>query len=213
MCDLIEWADWTLIGQVNLTEEYDILQTVGEGWFAKVLLAEHRRTRAEVVLKAVSKDTTSRREFFREFHYSYYLSPHPAVSKTYDCAFESERYFFFAQEFAPFGDLTSNVGDRGLGEVYTKRVAAQIASALDFMHSKELVHRDLKVKTPAADWIRRNRNTWVTRFSVAGRHAIGSNLVATLLTRLGMKLSYGGTCRSYGGTCCGTCDGTYGGTW
>jgi serine/threonine-protein kinase SBK len=87
----------TLIGQVNLVEEYDILQTVGEGWFAKVLLAEHRRTRAEVVLKAVSKDTTSRREFFREFHYSYYLSPHPAVSKTYDCAFESERYFFFAQ--------------------------------------------------------------------------------------------------------------------
>ena len=58
--------------QVNLVEEYDILQTVGEGWFAKVLLTEHRRTRAEVVLKAVSKDATSRREFFREFHYSYY---------------------------------------------------------------------------------------------------------------------------------------------
>lgn len=82
---------------MNLSEEYDVLQTVGEGWFAKVLLAEHRRTRVEVVLKAVSKDATSRREFFREFHYSYYLSPHPAVLKTYDVAFESDRHFFFAQ--------------------------------------------------------------------------------------------------------------------
>lgn len=123
-----------------------MLQTLGQGWFAKVLLTEHRRTRAEVVLKAISKDGTSRREFFREFHYSYYLSPHPSVLKTYDVAFESERFFYFAQELAPFGDLTSNVGEAGLGEVYTKRVISQIASALEFIHSKDLVHRDLKVR-------------------------------------------------------------------
>lgn len=50
------------------------------------------------------------------------------------------------QELAPFGDLTSNVSDgRGVGEVNAKRIAVQIASALDFMHSKELVHRDLKM--------------------------------------------------------------------
>lgn len=132
--------------QVDLLREYDVLQTLGQGWFAKVLLTEHRRTRAEVVLKAVSKDATSRREFFREFHYSYYLSPHPNVLKTYDVAFESERFFYFAQELAPLGDLTSNVsGEGGLGEVFTKRVVIQIASALEFIHSKDLVHRDLKV--------------------------------------------------------------------
>jgi len=131
--------------QVDVAKEYDVLQTLGEGWFAKVLLTEHRRTRAEVVLKAVTKDSTSRREFFREFHYSYYLSPHPAALNTYDVAFESERYFYFAQELAPFGDLTSNVGERGLCEEHTKRVATQIASALDFIHSKDLVHRDLKM--------------------------------------------------------------------
>lgn len=34
------------------------------------------------------------------------------------------------------GDLTSNVTDTGVGEVYSKRVAKQIASALDYMHSK-----------------------------------------------------------------------------
>lgn len=34
------------------------------------------------------------------------------------------------------GDLTSNVTDTGVGEVYSKRVAKQIGSALDYMHSK-----------------------------------------------------------------------------
>lgn len=34
------------------------------------------------------------------------------------------------------GDLTSNVTDSGVGEVYSKRVAKQLASAIDYMHSK-----------------------------------------------------------------------------
>ena len=83
--------------------------------------------------------------FFREFHYSYYLSPHPNILKIYDVAFESERFFYFAQELAPFGDLASNVGEEGLGERRTKKVITQIASALEFIHSKDLVHRDIKV--------------------------------------------------------------------
>lgn len=40
------------------------------------------------------------------------------------------------QEYAPLGDLTSNVSDVGIGETPTKRVAKQIASALDYIHSK-----------------------------------------------------------------------------
>lgn len=42
----------------------------------------------------------------------------------------------FTQEYAPLGDLTSNVSDIGIGEMHTKRVAKQIASALDYIHSK-----------------------------------------------------------------------------
>lgn len=160
--------------KVDLFSEYDVLQTLGQGWFAKVLLTEHRRTRAEVVLKAISKDGTSRREFFREFHYSYYLSPHPSVLKTYDVAFESERFFYFAQELAPFGDLTSNVGEAGLGEVYTKRVISQIASALEFIHSKDLVHRDLKMD---------NVLVFTSDFSVVKLTDFGSTRKAGTLVR------------------------------
>lgn len=34
------------------------------------------------------------------------------------------------------GDLTSNVTETGVGEVYSKRIAKQLASAIDYMHSK-----------------------------------------------------------------------------
>lgn len=34
-------------------DEFDILQIVGEGWFGKILLVEHRATDTEMVLKGI----------------------------------------------------------------------------------------------------------------------------------------------------------------
>lgn len=43
------------------------------------------------------------------------------------------------------GDLTSNVSDTGIGELHTKRVAKQLAAALEHLHARDLVHRDVKL--------------------------------------------------------------------
>lgn len=43
------------------------------------------------------------------------------------------------------GDLTSNVTETGLGELHAKRVARQLAAAVHHIHSRELVHRDIKL--------------------------------------------------------------------
>ena len=51
----------------------------------------------------------------------------------------------FATEYAPLGDLTSNVGDNGIGETGAKRVAHQIGSALEWVHTKNLCHLDVKL--------------------------------------------------------------------
>ena len=51
----------------------------------------------------------------------------------------------FATEYAPLGDLTSNVNDFGIGETNSKRVARQIGAALEWMHSKNLCHLDVKL--------------------------------------------------------------------
>lgn len=121
---------------MNLSDEFDILQIVGEGWFGKILLVEHRATDTEMVLKALPKPYVSLRDFYREFHYGLHLGAHKNIVTTYDVAFETAGFYVFTQEYAPLGDLTSNVSDIGIGETHTKRVAKQIASALDYIHSK-----------------------------------------------------------------------------
>ncbi|EDW74017.2 uncharacterized protein Dwil_GK21705 [Drosophila willistoni] len=131
--------------KIQLVDEFDIIQIVGEGWFGKILLVEHRGSQTEMVLKAVPKPYVTLRDFYREFHYGLHLGVHRHIVTTYDVAFETAGFYVFTQEYAPLGDLTSNVTETGVGEVYSKRVAKQLASAIDYMHSKDIVHRDIKL--------------------------------------------------------------------
>ncbi|CAH0694290.1 unnamed protein product [Spodoptera exigua] len=86
---------------VSLVEEFDILQIVGEGWFGKILLVEHRASDTEIVLKALPKPYVSIRDFYREFHYSLHLSAHRNIVTTFDVAFETAGFYVFCQEYAP----------------------------------------------------------------------------------------------------------------
>ncbi|KPI91763.1 Serine/threonine-protein kinase SBK1 [Papilio xuthus] len=131
--------------KVCLVEEFDILQIVGEGWFGKILLVEHRASDTEIVLKALPKPYVSIRDFYREFHYGLHLSAHKNIVTTFDVAFETAGFYVFCQEYAPLGDLTSNMLDTGIGEIHTKRVAKQLAAALEHLHQRDLVHRDVKL--------------------------------------------------------------------
>ena len=130
---------------MDIDKDYDIVQKIGEGWFSRVYLAEHRSTRQEIVLKAINSKTVSADEFLREYRNSYLLSAHNHVLNVFDVVFQANGYYMFATEYAPLGDLTSNVGDRGIGEPGTKRVAKQIGSALEWVHSKNLCHLDVKL--------------------------------------------------------------------
>jgi len=133
------------IKQVDIQREYDLVQLIGEGWFSRVYLAERRSTREEVVLKAINSDLVTAEEFWREHQSSAQLWPHKHILRVYDTVFQSDGYFMFATEYAPLGDLTSNITEAGLGEQHTKRVAKQIGSALEWIHLKGLCHLDVKL--------------------------------------------------------------------
>lgn len=93
----------TVNQQVILSDEFDILQIVGEGWFGKILLVEHKATDTEMVLKALPKPYVSLRDFYREFHYGLHLGIHKNIVTTYDVAFETAGFYVFTQEYATLG--------------------------------------------------------------------------------------------------------------
>lgn len=131
--------------QLNLKDHYEILQDLGRGTYGKVVLAKCLETGTKVALKVLPKSTTKLREFQREFQYSYFLSPHSNIVDSYNVAFETRSSYVFAQEYAPAGDLFDAIPPQvGMKEKDVKLVIKQVASALEFMHSKQLVHRDVK---------------------------------------------------------------------
>ncbi|KAH1180727.1 hypothetical protein KIL84_001661 [Mauremys mutica] len=132
--------------QLELQDQYNIIKELGSGTYGNVLLAEHRERGTALALKLMPKERTERREFLREYCIALCLSAHAGFLRTLPVAFESPTHFAFAQELAPAGDLCAIVHDgEGLPEAQVKRCAAQLAEALDFMHGKALVHRDIKL--------------------------------------------------------------------
>ena len=67
--------------QVDIHSEYDLVQLIGEGWYSRVYLAEHRTTRDEVVLKAINSNLVTADEFCREYQSSINLWPHKNILK------------------------------------------------------------------------------------------------------------------------------------
>lgn len=103
------------LDKVTLSDEFDILQIVGEGWFGKILLVEHRATDTEMVLKLLPKPFVSLTDFYKEFHFSLSLGNHKNIVTTYDVAFETAGFYVFTQEYAPLGGLTLFGGEFRVG--------------------------------------------------------------------------------------------------
>ena len=91
--------------QGEFEEQYDIVQKIGEGWYSRVYLTEHRSTHHELVLKAVNNKNMSVEEFLREFHHSLMLGAHQNILTVFpDMVFSLEsQCCMFASEYAPLG--------------------------------------------------------------------------------------------------------------
>ena len=132
--------------RLHIEQEYSSVRFLNEGWYSKVYSAKNSHSSSTIVLKCIHKEITKRKDFFKEFHYNYFLSPHPNIVNSYEVAFETISFYVYAQELAPEGDLSAYVRKGGLGEIKCKKLAEQISFALEFMHSKELVHRDVRLE-------------------------------------------------------------------
>ncbi|XP_072266184.1 serine/threonine-protein kinase SBK1-like [Pyxicephalus adspersus] len=126
-------------------ENFEILNYLGSGSYGTVVLAFDRKMGRHVAMKIMEKERLDQDAFLHELTLSVYLTGHEGVISTYSSFVDTVDYFAFSQELAPAGTLHSLIqAEVRIPEVLVKRCAVQISQALGYMHSKGLVHRDLK---------------------------------------------------------------------
>ncbi|KAL4005047.1 hypothetical protein ACER0C_004760 [Sarotherodon galilaeus] len=114
---------------------YKVRGEIGYGTFSRVKLAFHALTRDKVALKILDRtrlDAEAQRLLSREIS-SMEALHHPNVIRLY--------------EYAGGGDLHSRICSEGkLSDSASKITFAQILSAIKYMHSINIIHRDLKAE-------------------------------------------------------------------
>ncbi|XP_020310217.2 serine/threonine-protein kinase SBK1 [Oncorhynchus kisutch] len=135
----------TSLSAADVAKHYEHIRKLGKGTYGKVDLVAHRTQGTKMALKFVTKSKTKLKSFLREYSLTGTLSCSPFIIKVLDVLFETEDSYVFGQEYAPAGDLFDIIPPQvGLPEEMVKRCMQQLGLALDFMHSKNLVHRDVK---------------------------------------------------------------------
>lgn len=124
----------------EINNRYRLIKPIGRGSFGEVWLAEDKNLGFNVALKIyVALDNKGLEEFKNEFKNVYYLH-HPNLLKAdyYDTIGNNP---YLVMQYCPesTGDLAGNMSE---AEIW--KFIKDVASGLAYLHSNDIVHRDIK---------------------------------------------------------------------
>lgn len=150
--------------------DYILGSTLGQGEFGKVKLGWRKdgKQPEQVAIKLIRKDTVppkSSREtkVFREINVLKILT-HPNIVRL-EQVIQNNKYIGIVLEYASGGELFDHIlTHRYLKDSVACRLFAQLVSGVHYLHSKCIVHRDLKLENLLLD---KHKNIIITDFGFA----------------------------------------------
>ncbi len=137
-----------LVGKTLSEGRYELRELLGGGSMAHVYKAVDGRLNTEVVIKVPIRRYLEDQNFLTRFRQESQLLvalSHPHIVKIIDCD-EIEHIPFVVMQFLGGGDLQDRLRktSRGMNVESLSDWLLDVAKALDFMHQKNIVHRDVK---------------------------------------------------------------------
>lgn len=134
--------------KLKMVGNYTLQRPIGEGTFGKVRLGLHRLTNTRVAIKQIPKAHSA--SLTREIHHHRRLH-HPHVMQLYE-VIATEQYIWMVSELCAGGELYDYlVENEVLAEPEARRIFGQLCLAVAYVHSKGIVHRDLKLENILLD--------------------------------------------------------------
>lgn len=132
-----------------LASRYQLLRIIGRGRFAIAWQATDRQTLGPVVAKVLNGELTkdwSLIERFRRGASHIRVLHHPHIVRVFDGPAEYEGFHYFVMEYLPGQDLQSAVLEQGMDRAAALSAVLQVGSAIEYLHSQGLIHRDIRPK-------------------------------------------------------------------
>lgn len=126
---------------------FEILQTLGKGYFGRVFLVEKKDDKKLFALKVISKLDIIKRNFYEGLKNEKIIMEkidNPFVVNL-DYCFANPSYVFFAMKFKQGGELYYHLRKKKRFQENNARFyACQILSGLAYLHSLNIMYRDMK---------------------------------------------------------------------
>lgn len=133
--------------QVVMVHDYQMGTLIGRGSFAQIWSAFHLSSRRKVAMKVISKQKLMEHEYgkvivFNEVILARILD-HPAIVDVHEVA-DSASQYFQVMRYSEHGDLLKMLRQGSV--VKPLSVIDQILSAVEYLHSYGICHRDIKLE-------------------------------------------------------------------